>query len=310
MNSPSEHPMRYPRPAADRLALRSATSSPSCHWRTTVWRRSKGGTSSSGLTILRCWLSIAKTCHTTKNRTTAPARQSASACSCAQRCTAEAERRACGCGTGATSIAGMRLIARHPPAFGTIVQKRADLPSSLDELRTRVVARAREIDVDGRTNSTRPWRHHDDAVRHQDGFLDAVRDHQYRLLGCLADPHELTLDALPALLVEGAEWLVEQHDLWIGRECAAHCNALAHAARELLGKGVLESGEPDKVDQLRQPCDRARAWARGRPSARTRYCRARSSTGTTRAPGTRFLGRAPAPRPRSLQQAPDPASGV
>src|SRR6185369_6593739 len=129
-------------------------------------------------------------------------------------------------------------------------QKRADLPSFLDELRTRVVARAREIDVDGCTNSPRPWRHHDHAVRHQDGFLDAVRNHQHRLLRCLADPHELTLDALPALLVEGAEWLVEQHDVWIGRECAAHCNALAHAARELLGKGVLESGEPDKVDQL------------------------------------------------------------
>src|SRR6185295_9327216 len=107
-------------------------------------------------------------------------------------------------------------------AIGAIVQKRADLPSFLDELRTRVVARAREIDVDGRTDSPRPWRHHDDAVRHQDGFLDAVRNHQYRLVRCLADPHELTLDALPALLVEGAEWLVEQHDLWIGRECAAH----------------------------------------------------------------------------------------
>ena len=96
-----------------------------------------------------------------------------------------------------------------------------------------------------------------------DRLGDVVGHEQHRVLGPLPDREEEVLHRAPGLRVERAERLVEQQDVGLGRERAGDRDALAHAARELVGRVVGELGEPDDAEQLLHPLAR---WALRMPT--------------------------------------------
>ena len=96
---------------------------------------------------------------------------------------------------------------------------------------------------------------HRDPVPELGGLLDVVRDEHDRLLQLRLQVEELLLEALPGDGVDGAERLVHQQDGRIPAQGPGHADALALAARELVGEPppVLVGVEPDQVEQLPHP---------------------------------------------------------
>ncbi len=105
------------------------------------------------------------------------------------------------------------------------------------------------------TAATRAGRgaQHDDPVREHRCLLDVVRDEQGRARLACERCAEPVAHLRPRQRVEGAERLVEAQDGLAGQQRAQEGDALAHAARELVGSRVLEPLEPERVEQ--RSCD-------------------------------------------------------
>jgi hypothetical protein len=68
-----------------------------------------------------------------------------------------------------------------------------------------------------------------------------VGDEEHGLLRVLPDPKQQFLHQHAGLTVERTERLVHQQQLWIVSQSPCKCDALHHAAGELLGVIVLEA---------------------------------------------------------------------
>ena len=76
-------------------------------------------------------------------------------------------------------------------------------------------------------------------------------DEDHRGRPALPDPQQLELEDLPRLRVDRRERLVHQQDLRLRREGPGEPRPLLHAAGELIRIRLLEAGEPDELDVLR-----------------------------------------------------------
>ena len=96
-------------------------------------------------------------------------------------------------------------------------------------------------------------RHHGDAVAEQDRLVDRMGDehHGLALVGPLHELQQLLLQDLAGLRVERGERLVHQQDRRVHGERAHQADALLHAAGELVGIVLLEAGEPDQIEIVR-----------------------------------------------------------
>ena len=109
--------------------------------------------------------------------------------------------------------------------------------------------------------------HDDDAVAHQDRFLDVVGDHEDRFRRNLAgrpELEQLAAKRLRAEHVERRERFVHAEQLGLDRHRAREPDLLSHAAGQLARIGVLEPIEPDAIEQI----ERARRTQPGRHAAR------------------------------------------
>ena len=111
-------------------------------------------------------------------------------------------------------------------------------------------ARTGQLDVHDALHLARPIGHHDDAVGQLHRLGEIVRDQQGRLVERLLDLRDLVAQQQARLLVECREGLIHQQNLGLRDERARDRNALAHAARQLRGKTLLERGEADHVDEM------------------------------------------------------------
>src|SRR5690606_29016740 len=80
--------------------------------------------------------------------------------------------------------------------------------------------------------------HHDDLVGHSHGLDLVVRDVDGGRLEALVDLLDLRAHLDAELGVEVRQWLVEKEDLRVADDGAAHGDALALAARKLLGQAI------------------------------------------------------------------------
>ena len=64
------------------------------------------------------------------------------------------------------------------------------------------------------------------------------------------DPMQLALEDQARLRIEGSQWLVHQQQMWHGRQCPCDGDALAHATRQFVRKGVLELIEAHKAQVI------------------------------------------------------------
>src|SRR5881394_2092777 len=95
-------------------------------------------------------------------------------------------------------------------------------------------------------------RERDDAVGDRLGEGSVVRDHERRARrrGGADQPGQLLL----ALGVDAARRLVEDEQVWFGREHGGQAEPLALAAREVAGMTVLEAAEPDRGERAPRGC--------------------------------------------------------
>ena len=133
------------------------------------------------------------------------------------------------------------------------------------------VAGPGEIDGELGADAAGVGTEHEDAVGEEDGFLDVVGDDEHRLggeVGAAPQLEELAAEVLGGEDVEGGERLVHEERVGFDDERAGEADALAHAARELLGVRGLEAVEADEVDD---PFGVGRGgWSRGRRGLRVR----------------------------------------
>ena len=134
-----------------------------------------------------------------------------------------------------------RLVAHQVPDFVDLV----DEGLGLEKLRVVLV----EPGLDDRLDAARPRRHHRHAVGEIDRLLHVVGDEDHGLGRALPDAEELRLHQAARLRIERAERLVHQQDFRIEGERARERGALLHAAGELRGIAVLETLQPDQIDE-------------------------------------------------------------
>jgi hypothetical protein len=137
---------------------------------------------------------------------------------------------------------GCRVPLGHHPV---------DLVHQLVELRGPAAARPGQRVAHVGADPAGVGAQHQDAVGEQDGFLDVVR-HHHEGLGreALALPQlqQLTAQVLRGQHVQGAERLVHQQGRGLDHQRPGEADALAHAARQLLGVGGLVTVQADDVD--------------------------------------------------------------
>ena len=92
--------------------------------------------------------------------------------------------------------------------------------------------------------------HDRDVVAHLDRLQEVVGDEDHGLVHDALEPEQLVLHLAPDQGVEGAERLVEQHDIRVDRECARQADALLHAARELARVVALPAGQSDQLEHF------------------------------------------------------------
>ena len=96
-------------------------------------------------------------------------------------------------------------------------------------------------------------RHHRDAVAEQDRLVDRMGDehHGLALVRPLHELQQFLLQDFAGLRVERGERLVHQQDRRVDGERAHQADALLHAAGELIGIMLLEAGEADEIEIMR-----------------------------------------------------------
>ena len=202
------------------------------------------------------------------------------------------------------------VLTRPPAACGSAAAARCAarprLRAHLAEARIGAqriaVARMAERHVEHLLDAAGPRAHHRDAVAEQDRLVDRVGDehHGLALFRALHELQQFLLQDFAGLRVERGERLVHQQHRRVHRERADEADALLHAAGELIGIVLLEAGEADQLEIMRDALlDRRRPMRRPSPG-RTRRCRRPSSTAAGRNAGTpwrrRRAGRRPACR--------------
>ena len=90
-----------------------------------------------------------------------------------------------------------------------------------------------------------------DPIAHGERLLLIVRHVEEGGAGRLLDLGQLALHLAADLFVERGERLVEQQELWPRGQGAGDRHSLLLAARELGDAALLEAGQPDQVEQLR-----------------------------------------------------------
>ena len=107
-----------------------------------------------------------------------------------------------------------------------------------------------EIRVDDGLHPARTRRHHHHALGEIDRLLHVMGDENHCLGRGAPDAQQLALHERAGLRVERAEGLVHQQNAGVDGERARDGGALLHAARQLRGIVVLESMQPDEIDEL------------------------------------------------------------
>ncbi len=137
---------------------------------------------------------------------------------------------------------GCRVPLGHHPV---------DLVDQLVELRGPAAARPGQRVAHVGADPAGVGAQHQDAVGEQDRFLDVVRHHHDGLgREALALPQlqQLTAQVLRGQHVQRAERLVHQQGRGLDHQRPGEADALAHAARQLLGVGGLVTVQADDVD--------------------------------------------------------------
>jgi hypothetical protein len=114
------------------------------------------------------------------------------------------------------------------------------------------VARVWEGDLDFRRDASRVRGKEQDAVAHEDRFLDIVSDQQHRFDGQPAfrpEIEKIGADCLGCQHVKGRKGLVQQQNGRLDDKRTSKAHALAHAARQFARVGRLETVEADEVDR-------------------------------------------------------------
>ena len=93
-----------------------------------------------------------------------------------------------------------------------------------------------------------PVLHDRDPVTDPDRLVQIVSDEDRGLLHHRGELHELVLKLAADQRIQGAEGLVHQEDVGVGRERAAQPHPLLHASGELVGEAVLPAVELHQVE--------------------------------------------------------------
>src|SRR6266542_3374235 len=153
--------------------------------------------------------------------------------------------------TGLCSTAGLLqglgagsgdLVAQALPHLAVRVEELGGKPDLLD------IARPLQRHREGRLDRCGARGHDHHPVGERDRFLQVVRDEDDGGTGTGPQPQQLVLHEAARLHIEGAEWLVHQHDLRLVHQGLCQRDPLAHAAGELMRVVRLEAGEPDPLD--------------------------------------------------------------
>src|SRR6266508_1591388 len=134
------------------------------------------------------------------------------------------------------------LVAQALPHLAVRVEELGGKPDLLD------IARPLQRHREGRLDRCGARGHDHHPVGERDRFLQVVRDEDDGGTGTGPQPQQLVLHEAARLHIEGAEWLVHQHDLRLVLQGLCQRDPLAHAAGELMRVVRLEAGEPDPLD--------------------------------------------------------------
>ena len=96
--------------------------------------------------------------------------------------------------------------------------------------------------------------HDHDVVAQLEGLGQVVGDEHHRLADLIVEAQDLVLHVAPDQRIEGAERLIEEHDLGIHGEGAGQPDSLLHPTGELIRIAVRMAGEPDQIDHRVGPC--------------------------------------------------------
>ena len=129
----------------------------------------------------------------------------------------------------------------------------------------------------------RPALEHRDTVGDRERLVLVVGDEDDGGAGCAEHVDDLAPHARAELDVERGEGLVEQDERRMGGERAGERDPLALPAREMVRQPLLEAGEPDELEQLRDPRLVRRPAAADLPGAERRSRRYRPRSGAGRA---------------------------
>ena len=130
---------------------------------------------------------------------------------------------------------------------------RLDHPASidvLDEVEDVVVRGVQDDLLRIALLDHRPVAQDGDAVSQPERLVEIVGDEHDRLVELFLKPQQDVLHVGADQGVEGREGFVHEQDLGVGGESPGEPDPLLHAARELRGVMVLESGQPDPVQPL------------------------------------------------------------
>ena len=155
--------------------------------------------------------------------------------------------------------AGKRAVARRF-IHRTPRHRGVYLIDELPEFRIEPVARMFQGDVDLVDDPARMRREHDDAIAHQHGFFDIMRDEQNRLDRHAAfDPEveEIGAQSLGRQHIERGEGLVHQKQVRIDDERAAKPTRWRMPPESSFGKAGLKAVETDEIDRLQGAACRA-----------------------------------------------------
>ena len=100
-------------------------------------------------------------------------------------------------------------------------------------------------------DAARSFAEHDDAVGQEDGFGNAVRDHQHGHGLHSVNAQQLQVDPFAGQRVQRAERLIHEQQLGMVDERAGQDDTLRHAAGQVFGIDGFEAVEAEHVQELR-----------------------------------------------------------
>src|SRR5438128_1883969 len=118
------------------------------------------------------------------------------------------------------------------------VHRLQDVTAEAQEIRAAAVARPVHLYWNDLLDPTRTLRHDDDAVTHVDRFVDVMGDKEHRGAASLPETQHFILHTHAGKGVERAEWFVEQEHFGMVNHRPRERDALGHASREMMRKGI------------------------------------------------------------------------